>query len=133
MKKYVLTFVVAVSIVIVASCTYNKEQLPEPITENPTNPTNPTQPVDTTSTTIPTITYTSHIKTMIDNNCVSCHGSSGGVSLQTYTQVQTQANGGRILARAINGSGNGPMPPSGLMSQTNLDTLQMWLDQGALQ
>lgn len=132
MKNLAFTLVLLGCIAIVVSCSYNTKDLPEPISENPSNPS---APADTTTNPTPTtnITYTSHIKTIIDNNCVGCHGSSGGVTLQTYTQVQTQANAGRILARAINGSGNGPMPPSGLMTQTTLDTLQMWLDQGALQ
>jgi len=112
MKNLALTFIIVSCLAI--SCSYNKQEL---IVE-------PVFPA--------VITYTSHIKSMVDNNCVSCHGNLGGVTLQTYAQVKAKADAGRILARAINGSG-GPMPQSGLMSQTNLDTLQMWLDQGALQ
>jgi mono/diheme cytochrome c family protein len=113
MRNLALTFIIVSCLSI--SCSYNKEEL---IVE-------PVVPA--------VITYTSHIKAMVDNNCVSCHGSSGGVALHTYAQVKATADAGRILARAINGSGGGPMPQSGLMSQTNLDILQMWLDQGALQ
>ncbi len=128
MKKAIITLSVLGILAFVVSCTYNKESLPEPITNTTSNP-NPT-PAPTPSN---NVTYTSHVKSYIDNNCVGCHGSSGGVSLQTYAQVKAQADAGRILARAINGSGSGPMPPSGLMPQTTLDTLQIWLDQGALE
>lgn len=126
MKNIVSTFFVASCFALIASCTYNKEELVvEPVQVNPQTPI--------PSPSAPAITYTSHVKSYIDNNCVGCHGSSGGVSLQTYAQVKAQADAGRILARAINGSGGGPMPPSGLMPQATLDTLQLWLDQGTLQ
>ncbi len=128
MKSIVLTLLVTCCVTFLVSCSYNKNELPEPIEE--------TTPVPTPTTNQNTITYTSHVKVMMDDNCVVCHSASGTNQqpfLTTYTQVKTQADAGRILARAINGSGNGPMPPSGLMSQTTLDTLQMWLDQGALE
>ncbi|MDG1475620.1 MAG: hypothetical protein P8Q14_00600, partial [Vicingaceae bacterium] len=123
-----LTFSIFGLLAFAVSCSYNKTELPEPIvdpvgTPSPTPSPNPSN----------SITYTTHVKAYIDNNCVGCHGSSGGVTLQTYSQVKAQADAGRILARAINGSGSGPMPPSGLMPQTTLDTLQLWLDQGALE
>jgi mono/diheme cytochrome c family protein len=104
---------------ILASCAYNKEQLPAP-DELPIDPN------------APVITYTSHAKAIIDNNCRGCHGASGGVALENYGQVKNQADAGRILARSINGTGS-PMPPIGLMPQATRDTLQMWLDQGALE
>jgi len=124
MRKITLTFLVLSFLVFVVSCSYNKTELPEPIAD----PVDAPAPGPSNS-----ITYATHVKSYIDNNCVSCHGSSGGVTLQTYAQVKAQADAGRILARAINGSGSGPMPPSGLMPQTTLDTLQLWLDQGALE
>ena len=124
MKNLALTFIIVSCLAV--SCSYNKEELPEPMVE-----LEPLTVAVSPPNTV-TITYTSHIKSMVDNNCVVCHGTSGGVTLQTYVQVKAKADAGRILARAINGSG-GPMPQSGLMSQTNLDTLQMWLDQGAPQ
>jgi len=102
------------------ACAYNTEDLPIPEDVE-----------DVTPYTGPVVTYTSHVKSYIDNNCVGCHGSSGGVSLGTYAEVKSEADAGRILARAINGSGSGPMPPSGLMPQETLDTLQFWLDQGS--
>jgi mono/diheme cytochrome c family protein len=133
MKKIVLTIVVASCLIAVVSCTYNKKELPEPIVIDNLMPNPPPGPNPTPNPSPEAITYTSHIKSVIDNNCIICHGHMGGVTLETYAQVKAQADAGRILARAINGSGNGPMPPSGLMAQTTLDTLQMWLDQGSPQ
>ena len=103
------------------ACSYNKTELPLPgdavVVPN-----------------APVITYTSHAQDIM-TNCTGCHFSGvGGQSpaLGTYIDVKNQADAGRILARAINGSG-GPMPQAGLMPQSTRDTLQMWLDQGALQ
>jgi cytochrome c5 len=133
MKKLALTFITVSSLAILVSCSYNKKELPKPVVETVKTPSNPTTPV------VPTpvaVTYTSHVKTIIDNNCIGCH-VSGGVAqtwpLTNYASVKTEADDGDILLRAIDGGGSGPMPPSGLMPQTTLDTLQMWLDQGALQ
>lgn len=130
MKNLGLTFVVVSCFAIVVSCTYNKKELPEPI-EDPV-----VTPSPTPTPGVPSITYTSHVKFMMDNNCVTCH-SPGTIGqfpfLTNYSEVKGQADAGRVLARAINGSGGGPMPPSGLMPQATLDTLQMWLDQGALE
>jgi len=122
MKKRMFFIATLAGVLMLASCAYNKEQLPAP-EEVVVPPTNPSAAA---------VTYTSHVKTIMDNNCIACHGSSGGVSLENYGQVKAQADAGRILARSINGAG-GPMPPSGLMTQTTIDTLQLWLDQGALE
>jgi len=132
MKNLALIFLVVSCFAIVVSCTYNKKELPAPIEDPIVTPSPEPTPV------VPSITYTSHVKSMMDNNCIQCHGHMGGVTLETYTQVKAQADAGRILARAINGASdpNGPMPPlsiGGLMPQTTLDTLQIWLDQGALE
>ena len=116
--KIVLAFVLLGS---VYSCTYNKEELPTP-------------GVALVDPNAPIITYTSHVQDIM-TNCTGCHFSGvGGQSpaLGTYTDVKNQADAGRILARAINGAG-GPMPQAGLMPQSTRDTLQMWLNQGALQ
>jgi cytochrome c5 len=100
------------------ACTYNKKELPAPedVVVDPN---------------APSITYTNFTKNVMDNNCVSCHFSGGQTPfLTSYSEVQSVAS--RIKVRAIDGSPTA-MPPSGLMPQTTLDTLQMWLDQGALQ
>ena len=109
------------SLVVLTSCVSNKGELPEP-----------KDAISNGGSIFDGITYKLHVKQIIDNNCVDCHGSSGGVNLETYELVKQQADNGRILDRAINGQG-GPMPPSGLLSQLTLDTLKAWLDKGALE
>lgn len=99
------------------SCVYNKKELPTPS-------------VDTQSIT-DTLTYTEHVKQIIDNNCVTCHSTSGqSPALTNYTEVFSKI--GRIQARAID---NNPtsMPPSNPLPQNLKDTLQIWINQGGLQ
>ena len=79
------------------------------------------------------ITYNANVKSIIDGNCISCHGSptSNGapMSLTTYTQVKNNINA--IITR-INSSTN-PMPQSGLMPQASRDLIQQWKDDGLLE
>lgn len=102
---------------ILSSCAYNKKELPEPVIV-------PEAGV--------TITYTDHVKRIIDNNCIVCHSSSGGQSplLTNYSQVNSNAN--RVKARAIDNTPT-PMPPGNPLPQALKDTLQFWINQGALQ
>ena len=115
--------VIITLLVIITSCVYNtkKEELPEPI-NNGGGGSN-----------IPTITYTQHVKNIIDTKCVVCHSSSGTGQppfLTNYSEVLSKKT--RIQARAIDNSPSA-MPPSGPLAQDLKDTLQMWLDQGTLQ
>lgn len=58
-------------------------------------------------------------------NCIACHGSSGGVNLETYES--TQANLDKIRSAVLV---NKTMPPTGSLSETQLSQLKTWLDAG---
>lgn len=81
------------------------------------------------------ITYNSHVKTIMNNNCTSCHGNpttnSAPMSLTTYNEVKTAVDTRGLIER-INNATN-PMPQAGLMSQSNRDLIQQWKDQGFLE
>ena len=103
------------------SCKYNQEDpFPSPVTGDGSGSS---------------ITYTNFAKSVIDNNCVICHApnitSPQSPYLTTYNELKQQADNGRIQARCIDGPSF--MPPSGKMSQPIIDTLQLWINQGALQ
>jgi len=129
MKKIGLIFVAFYSIALVVSCSYNKDKLPEPVIGGVGTPS------DTIISSTTVVTYTNHVKEIMDNNCVSCH-SPGVIGqlpfLTNYLEVKLQSSTDRIPDRGLNALG-GPMPPSGLMPQTTLDTLQLWIDQGFLE
>lgn len=81
------------------------------------------------------ITYNGTVKSIINANCTSCHGSpttnSAPMSLTTYSQVRSAVET-RGLINRINDVNN-PMPQSGLMSQTNRDLIQQWVNDGFLE
>ncbi|QMU62849.1 MAG: cytochrome c [Flavobacteriaceae bacterium] len=80
------------------------------------------------------VKYNNGVKTIIDNNCVSCHGATSpdaGLSLTTYTQVRTAAESGNLINR-INDATR-PMPPAALMSSTNRAAITRWMTDGYLE
>lgn len=80
------------------------------------------------------VTYNQNVKTIIDNNCISCHGSSSpsaGVSLTNYNEVKTAVLSNNLIQR-MNSSAS-PMPPSGKLPQPTIDQVQSWKDGGLLE
>ncbi len=83
--------------------------------------------------TIGTIGYTSHIKSMIDLFCLSCHGTtnpSGGIKLVTASDIQTVAKSGKLLGAIKRQSGYSAMPPSYSLSKCDIRQIELWIKQG---
>lgn len=82
-----------------------------------------------------TVTYTTNVKSIIDNNCISCHGASNpsaGFNISTYTNAKNNINA--IINRADLQTGQpGIMPPSGRMSSSKIQILKDWQTQGFIQ
>lgn len=75
----------------------------------------------------PQVTYTSTIKSYLDNTCVGCHNagfSAGGVRLDTYAEAS--ANGTAANAQIQADS----MPPGGGNSTQEQADFQAWIDAG---
>jgi len=87
-----------------------------------------------------TISFTSKVWPIIQNNCLGCHGSSnpnGSVSLTNYTQVKSYADNLRNSIPIIDGAirqltGFKPMPQSGKLSECQIRTVELWIQQGKL-
>lgn len=80
------------------------------------------------------VTYTGDVKTIIDSNCIGCHGTSSpqaGLSLVTYQQVRTAAENGNLITRMNNATN--PMPPSGILSANVRAIIDAWADDGFLE
>jgi uncharacterized membrane protein len=105
---------------IVSSCTE----------ENITTLSNPDSTIN-----LDNVTYTSHVKNAIDAQCISCHGSinpSGDLDISTYTTAKNNINS--IISRIDLQTGQaGIMPPSGRMTETNIQLFKNWLSQGLLE
>lgn len=86
-------------------------------------------PCDTTGA----INYASHIKSIIDLDCVSCHGAnnpSGGIKLLTASDVQTVAKSGKLLGALKRKSGYKAMPPDYALSTCDVRQVELWINQG---
>lgn len=76
-----------------------------------------------------TVTYSVHIEPLISANCVSCHDAvSGNADLSTHTGLKAQVDNGGIASRVFTIA---DMPPSGPLSNEQLQLLKCWMDSGA--
>lgn len=72
----------------------------------------------------------SAVKTLIQNNCQSCHNNSianGGMNWQVECNIV--ANKDRIKARAVDNSPSS-MPPTGPLPQADKDKITAWINAG---
>lgn len=86
-----------------------------------------------TTTTTSSKTFTNDVKPIITANCISCHNTGmQSPILSTYTQVKNATSAGKLIC-TIQANGCKMMPPSGKMSQANIDLILLWKSQGYLQ
>jgi hypothetical protein len=86
------------------------------------------------------IDYQTQIQLIFNENCTNCHGSSGGLALGNYDQLMSGGNSGdlvipgeyqnSILWQRID---SGEMPPAGDISNDQLELIENWIVQGALE
>ena len=81
------------------------------------------------------VKYNTDVKTIIDNNCLNCHGTAtpriGGIPLFNYSQVREEAEFGTLINR-MNSTIN-PMPQSGILSAEKLAIIDQWKADGFLE
>ncbi|KOY50718.1 hypothetical protein I602_278 [Polaribacter dokdonensis DSW-5] len=74
-----------------------------------------------------TITYSANIKSIIDINCVQCHGNGGNFpDLTTYENTRANAD----LVKAETQSRR--MPQGSSLTNTEIEAIACWVDAGAL-
>ena len=93
------------------------------------------------------VNYESEIQPIWDINCSGCHmypEASGGLSLSSYEALMQGANSGPVVIPGFHAisslydritreeSENGDMPPTGSLSQSQIDLIVSWIDEGAL-
>ncbi len=81
------------------------------------------------------VNYTNHVKPIISSNCISCHNSNANpiapFPLETYDEVRDKTENENLLARIqLPDGATLIMPPSGKMSQTKIDIILKWKNQG---
>jgi len=81
--------------------------------------------VDTSQVSRADLSYANVNEKVFQESCVRCHGTSGGIGLETYTDVK--ANIDLVTSEVVNGD----MPPSGALSSDLRALVQAWSDAGA--
>lgn len=81
------------------------------------------------------ITYNQHIKPIIDSECVSCHSVQGGYRpLTNYAEVKDAVQATNLLDRIQRQNGEpGAMPQGGRMTQSKIDLILQWNEDGLLE
>ena len=83
------------------------------------------------------VTYTANIKSIMDNNCISCHSTNGIVPyrpLTTYAEVKDAIENAGLLDRIQLENGEpGAMPQNGRMPQGRIDLILQWTEEGLLE
>lgn len=83
------------------------------------------------------VTYNSHVQSIIQDNCVSCHsaGNTAGFRpLTNYTLVKDAVINTDLLDRIQKQNGEpGLMPQTGRMSQNQINIIFQWLEDGLLE
>ncbi len=67
-------------------------------------------------------TYNSYVQSVVNSNCVSCHGS-----YSTYNGLSSITSNGQFEQYVLI---NQSMPQNGSLSQDELNKLQCWVDNG---
>ncbi len=81
------------------------------------------------------ISFSNHINPILDFYCVGCHTSgsaSGGVNLNTYANVKTYVDNGRLYGSIAQQQGYSAMPVGSKLSDCQIMAFKQWIDQGAL-
>jgi cytochrome c553 len=74
-----------------------------------------------------TITFSENVKSIIEANCVQCHGSGGNVpNLTTYSGISANAS----FVKAETSSRR--MPQGGSLTNDEIAAIACWVDAGAL-
>ena len=80
------------------------------------------------------VTYSNQVSSIIDLNCIECHGAGGTANpkLDTYDQVNIQVQNGSFLGTIKHEAGYSPMP----QNRPQLDPcltgqIEIWISEGA--
>jgi len=123
-RKLICFFMVAFVILGLCTCNYNKEEILYP---------NLTNSCDTTN-----ITFKGKVVSILEANCLRCHGNAmansngGGIRLEDYADVKARMD--RIYGSMAHQTGYIPMPKgmSSKIDTCQIKTFRIWMDAGGL-
>jgi hypothetical protein len=85
------------------------------------------------------VSFTSDIRSIFTTNCAisGCHDGSAQFSLKSYSDIVSNVEPGKPLEskiyKAISGTGNLAMPPSGSLPMRQVKLIEKWISDGAQQ
>jgi menaquinol-cytochrome c reductase cytochrome b/c subunit len=97
--------------------------------------------------TIETVSFKQHIKPIFDKKCLSCHGAraKGGYKVTDYSSVMTSGDNAPVITQGdaanslmvqmlhgVKTAAGGQMPPSRPLPQMQIQLIEKWINQGAL-
>jgi cytochrome c553 len=114
-----LIFVALLSLALLYSCTYNKEDL---LYNNACDTSN--------------VKYSVQIVNTLNANCTGCHAgttASGGIMLDNYTNVKAVAISGKLLGAITHSPGYRAMPDlAPQLSECRIAEIRTWIRNGML-
>jgi hypothetical protein len=115
------TLLVALLSFLFARCYYDNETKLYPDSINCKVPASPS--------------FATDVLPLLNTRCNNCHGGSspsGGIKLDTYTDVSTYVKSGSLMGSINQTSGYSPMPKGGSkMSACDINKIQNWITSGA--
>ena len=118
-KIFILCVLSAICFFVFTGCYYNKEDL-----------------LYGTNCDSSSVTYSSTITSILNNyGCLGCHvgaNPSGGINLETYTNVKAIADIGKLFGAINHSPGFNPMPDGAAkMNSCDIKKVKAWIDAGA--
>jgi hypothetical protein len=115
-------FCVALSLIFLSGCFYDKEAILYPGSSACVPIVNPT--------------FSVAVLPLLNAKCNTCHAGtspSGGIRLDTYTEVSKYITGGSLIGSINHTSGFSAMPKNGSkMPSCEIQKIQDWINSGAL-
>lgn len=106
----------------ISGCYYDNEEELYPVTNQ--------APCDTAAVTLSAV-----VKPILNQHCIGCHNAgfaSGGVDLETYTQLASSANSGKLLSSVKHDGKASPMPKgSPKLDECSIHKIEKWIRLGA--
>ena len=86
------------------------------------------------------VDYDSEIQPIFNSQCTHCHGNSAGLNLSSYANIMAGSNNGDVVNPYDHISSelwirvnSGQMPPGNNdLTNTQIDLITQWIDEGAL-
>lgn len=119
-----IVFCLIVTFATVYSCFYDNEEYLYPRLYSSCDTTN--------------VTFSSSVQSVLQQNCLSCHGNNtasslgGNVKLEDYQDVKLRADDGSLLGTISHESGYSPMPKgSTKLDECTITVIEIWVNSNS--